>query len=383
MIQAESGSEADAPNKELTSEEEQQQEIAEISRKGYQLLKENYTSEAIDCFRQILSLNPDNNYALVGIGDAYRKKRRYNEATQYYQKCLDFFPSNNYALFGLADCFRSMKHFHRAIEVWEEYLKLDDKNVTVLTRVADAYRKVRNLDRSVQIYNQVLGMEPDNPYALIGLGHLYYDFKNFEKALHFWLRMYEKKQGRVDIRVLTSLGNCHRKLKTYKEGIPFFEQALEHDPKNFYALFGLADCHRGLNEQEHSLKYWNKILEQDPANKVILTRAGDAYRKMDNDDEAEGYYRRALNIEYDTYAILGLAMINKHRRHFKEASESLETLLREDGKIFRIYPELMDCYVELKDKQSAKELMKRFEKVRNIQPTIQMQMDHMRQQLGV
>lgn len=344
-------------------EDFEQIDVTEISRQGYQHMKENRVSEAIQCFRSILDVDPYNNYALVGIGDAYRKRKRFQESIQYYQKCLNQYPQNNYALFGLADCYRNLKQFHRAIQVWEEYLLLDDKNVTVLTRVADAYRKVKNLDRSAEIYHQVLEIEPNNPYAIIGLGHLYYDFKMYEKALSYWMRMYESQGERVDIRVLTAIGNSHRKMKTFAQGIEFFQKALEREPGNFYALFGLADCNRGLNRQDQSLENWNKILEQDPHNKVILTRAGDAYRKLGQLDTAEEYYRRALNIEFDTFAVLGLALIHKARGQMKEAVESLEKLIRDEPNGHRLYPEIIDCYLQLGDRAAARATIERYEEV--------------------
>jgi tetratricopeptide (TPR) repeat protein len=173
-------------------------------------------------------------------------------------------------------------------------------------------------------------MEENNSYAIIGLGHLYYDFKEYKDALHYWQRMLEVNRGHVDIRVLTSLGNCHRKLKTFDDGVPFFQKALKLQPNNFYALFGLADCYRGLNQQEKSLIYWNRILDLDRKNKVILTRAGDAYRCMGDLENAEEYYKKALNIEFDTYAILGLAMINKKKGHYQDALTSLKDLISND-----------------------------------------------------
>ena len=42
---------------------------------------------------------------------------------------------------------------------------------------------------------------------------------------------------------------------------------------------------------------------------VILTRAGDAYRSMGEYEKSAQYYERALNIEFDVYAVLGLAVI--------------------------------------------------------------------------
>ncbi|MDR2793175.1 MAG: tetratricopeptide repeat protein [Treponema sp.] len=338
-------------------------EISDLSKKGYQFLKEDKILEAVDCFNKILAIDEYNNYALVGMGDAIRKRGAFREAVVFYQRCLVHHPGNNYALFGLADCYKALNQYHKAIEIWEQYLLHDGKNITVLTRVADAYRKVKDFRHSREIYLKVLDMEASNPYAIIGLGHLHYDFKEYREALFYWEKMLQPgiTPNKVDIRVLTSIGNCHRKLKTFESGIPLFEQALERDPYNFYALFGLADCYRGLNQAAYSLEYWNRILKQDPRNKVILTRAGDAYRALGDYDLAVENYERALNIEFDTYAVLGLALVDKARGNYATAIESLRRITQQDAKNYRLYLELADCLIKLGDKTQAIAVLENFQ----------------------
>jgi tetratricopeptide (TPR) repeat protein len=345
------------------SEEQEREEISELSKKGYQLLKEDRIPDAIGCFNKILAIDDYNNYALVGMGDAARKRGTFKEAVIFYQRCLIHHPGNNYALFGLADCYKALSQYHKAIEIWEQYLRYDDKNITVLTRVADAYRKVRDFKHSKAVYLRVLEMEERNPYAIIGLGHLHYDFKEYRDALFYWEKMLEFAKENVDIRVLTSIGNCHRKLKTFDNGIAFFEKALYKDPYNFYALFGLADCYRGMNQQSRSLEYWNRILNQDPRNKVILTRAGDAYRNLGDYDQAVDYYRRALNIEFDTYAVLGLAVVAKVQGRYAEAIESLKRLIQQDAKNYRLYLELADCFLRKGEKFKSVEILEDFQRM--------------------
>jgi tetratricopeptide (TPR) repeat protein len=353
---------------ELANGERDIAEISELSKKGYQLLKENKIFEAIDCFNRILAVDDANNYALVGMGDAIRKRGAFRDAAVYYQRCLAHHPGNNYALFGLADCYKALNQFHKAIEIWEQYLLHDDKNITVLTRVADAYRKVRDFKHSKAVYLKVLEMEEWNPYAIIGLGHLHYDFKEYRDALFYWEKMFQANRENVDIRVLTSIGNCHRKLKTFKDGVVYFQMALQREPSNFYALFGLADCFRGMNQQDRSLEYWNRILEQDPRNKVILTRVGDACRHIGDLDKAAEYYEQALNIEFDTYAVLGLAMVAKTEGRYNEAEASLCRLIQQDPKNYRFYLELSDCCLKKGEKHRAVEVLEEFLKtgVRNI-----------------
>ncbi len=343
-----------------TKVESETERLALLSQQGYQYIRENMTDQAERCFAEVLEAEPDNNYALVGMGDLERKRKNFDAAIVYYRRCLEHFPENNYALFGLAESYRSTKQYNRAVEVWEKYLKHDSENVTVLTRVADAYRKARVFDRSRELYQQVLEIEKDNNYALIGLGHLHYDFHDYQSALYFWERMYEKSGEGVDIRVLTSLGNCHRKMKTFSDGVRYFEQALEREPYNFFALYGLADCYRGMQQPERSLDYWQRILETDPNNKVILTRIGDAYRAMNELVQAEDYYRRALNVQYDSYAILGLAIIHRKNKQHDDAITALENLLESEPENGRAALELAGCYEEQRRVPEALAVLSRY-----------------------
>ena len=70
-------------------------EIAELSKRGYHLLKDNRIDEANEAFQTILSLEENNNYALVGLGDAERKQNHFREAIKYYTQCLNYHASNN------------------------------------------------------------------------------------------------------------------------------------------------------------------------------------------------------------------------------------------------------------------------------------------------
>ncbi|MDR0383474.1 MAG: tetratricopeptide repeat protein [Spirochaetaceae bacterium] len=337
--------------------------VTDLSKEGYQLLKENRVNEALDRFKKILEIDMENNYALVGMGDSCRKQGAHRDAVAYYERCLDYHPGNNYALFGLADCYKVLNQYPMAIKVWKEYLKHDERNITVLTRIADAYRKLRDFKNSKEEYERVLEMEAHNPYAIIGLGHLHYDFKEYRDALYFWEKMLEtRNMACVDIRVLTSIGNCHRKLKTFDDGIAYFDAALQREPTNFYALFGLGDCFRGLNQPHRALEYWNRILQQDPRNKVILTRAGDAYCNMHDFDKATEYYNRALSIEFDLYGALGLASIARQEGRVDDAIDSLVKLVQCEPKNHRPYLDMAECYLLKNNREQAIEILKAFQR---------------------
>ncbi|MGL4981606.1 MAG: tetratricopeptide repeat protein [Treponemataceae bacterium] len=343
--------------------DEKTKQISDLSKEGYQLLKDGEVDSAIEIFNKILAIDENNNYALVGLGDAERRRNNISKAEDYYNQCITFYPNNNYALFGLADCYKINRQHQKAIDIWKNYVKQDPENIAILTRIADGYRKLKDFKNSKVEYLKVLDIDKSSAYALIGLGHLHFDFREYRDALYYWTRVLDIAGYEVDIRILTSIGNCHRKLKTFESGIYYFERALEMSPNNFYALFGLADCYRGLKQQTKSIEYWNKILEGDPNNKVILTRLADAYRHLEDYDTASNYYQKALNIEFDTYAVLGLALISKIQGKYDDAIKSLTRLIEADPKSSRLYLDLADCYVEQNRKTDAIQALERFQKL--------------------
>ena len=59
---------------------ENSDQISELSKKGYFFLKEDNIQEAVKSFSEILKLEENNNYALVGLGDSERKQNHFTEA---------------------------------------------------------------------------------------------------------------------------------------------------------------------------------------------------------------------------------------------------------------------------------------------------------------
>ena len=117
-----------------------------------------------------------------------------------------------------------------------------------------------------------------------------------------------------------------------------------------------------MNQQFRSIEYWNRILEIDPKNKVILTRAGDAYRNTGDYKTATEYYNKAMNIDFDIYAALGLALICKGEGKYDEAVERLATLIKGDQKNYRLYIDLADCFLKMGNREKAKETLNSFNK---------------------
>jgi len=72
------------------------------------------------------------------------------------------------------------------------------------------------------------------------------------------------------------------------------------------------------------------------------------------------YYQRALNIEFDLYAVIGLALISKIKGEHLQAIESLTGLLAQNPKNHRLVVEIADSYIKLGNSEAAEETLNRF-----------------------
>lgn len=317
--------------------------LVSLSKQGNRLLKEGALTQAEKTFREIIELEPGNSYALVGLAQVAKRQGDLARAIDCYQRCLQVSPYNSVAMLGLADCLRASNQLTKALTLWEKHQELHGQDTAVLTRMADAYRRTKRMEQARQAYTQALAAEPHNAYALIGLGYLCYEVQSYEEALKYWSQAHALQATRSDVRLLTNLGNCHRKLKSFAQGVAFFEYALQHEPGNFFALFGLADCYRGMHQPEQSLHYWQQILAHDPANKIVLTRAGDALRQLGQIDAAQQRYLAALQIGFDCFAAMGLATVLKIKGQYQAALTHLQGILGSDPNNVRVQQLIADC----------------------------------------
>ena len=80
---------------------------ADLSKAGYQLLKEGNHAAARENLDEILTFEPHNSYALVGIGEVERRGGNHGAAMDAFDVCFRHDPDNRFALIGLADCYRA------------------------------------------------------------------------------------------------------------------------------------------------------------------------------------------------------------------------------------------------------------------------------------
>ena len=327
---------------EIATDKNTQSLINELSQTGYRHIRNKQLNDAECCFKKILAVEPQNSYALVGLGDIFRKRKQFAAALEYYRSCLTLESTNSYALFGTAESLQGLNDYQSAIKYWQEYLTIDNTDSVVHTRLADAFRKEKNYNEALEHYNSALNIEPLNKYALVGLGWLYFRNREYSLALECWQKIIQNYEQH-DIRLYTAIGNCYRKMRNFEVALSYFRQAFTMERENFYVIYGMADCYRELGSYDEAIYWITNLISRDSTNHVLLTRLGELYSNKGDCVHARQYYQEALTQNFDLFAALGLARLHKLEGNYDEALFSFNELMQYNQIADRVTMEIRDC----------------------------------------
>ena len=333
--------------------------LIRLSQAGYAALRDKRPADAAKQFERLLLLDPSNSYGMVGLAQVARSGGDAKGARQWYERCLEQEPDNPFALKGAAECCADLQDDRSAVELWTRYIAGGaGEDAVALTRIGDAWRRLGERKRSEEAYRRALAVEPHNRYAMTGLGHLEYEAGRWQQSAEHWQQLLALEPQSVY--ALTSLGNCLRRTGDFAAALERYQEALRLEPDNFYALFGAADSLRGLGDYVRSREAWEALLERDPSNRIILTRVGDAYRHLGDLDAARRHYERALAVDFDVYAVIGLARVAGARADYGRAVAILTDLRGREPRNARVAVELADCLLLSGDREGAAKVLRRF-----------------------
>ncbi len=304
------------------------------------LKRQGKYKEAEEKFAQILKIDPDDVFALVGIGDLKRKRKQFEEAVDYYNNALKIEEKNKYALLGLGDAYRGLRELDKGLKVWLKYLSLHPDDYGVMTRVADSFRKKGDLEKAKKYYVMALKINTDDQFALMGLGSIYLQGGQDEKGLEYFEKLIRASNDCV--LALTSAANIYRRRRQFEKAIDYYNKVLEINPRDSYAWHGKADCLRGLKDYPSAIKAWELAMKHGMDPRIAITRIGDGYLYLKDLEKAEANYEKALTIGYDKFAHIGMARISTRRNHVKKALEILTMLVEKEPDDWRVAAEFRD-----------------------------------------
>ncbi len=240
-------------------------------------------SEAEDCFRKTLLLNPDFEPVYYDLAAVLIGSSRGQRALEVLDKARGKFDQNfvgeyytGLAYSGLKDYASALKHFVAA-EVIARATATNRLTSTFYFQLGAAAERSRQIQEAEQYFRKALGMTPDFAEALNYLGYMWAERgENLAEA-----RSMIEKAVRLEPKnaaFLDSLGWVLYKQNQPAEALKWIQQSVDHSEEPDATLFDhLAEIHLKLNQPEQARAAWKKSLAIEPNPDIVrkLEKLGD------------------------------------------------------------------------------------------------------------
>jgi len=157
------------------------------------LEKNNKTDEAIECYNEVLSLNPEHTKARINLSSLYMSKspvdiERVISLLEASSNDGESFELNN----NLGTAYLMKEDYKKAVFYYLKALKIDKNDFDVKNNLANAYLKDSDYENARTIYLELLENDSNCWEAYLNLGKIYMQFEDDENALRMFLTLQQK-----------------------------------------------------------------------------------------------------------------------------------------------------------------------------------------------
>ena len=129
-------------------------------------------AKAIECFRQVLAICPEDSDLHIGLGIALFEHGNADEALMHFRRACALEPASASAWFNLGEALARQAHTDEAIAALRRTLELEPAHISARLSLARAEANLGRVEAAVAGFREVLRRDPANAEGWFGLSNL-------------------------------------------------------------------------------------------------------------------------------------------------------------------------------------------------------------------
>jgi tetratricopeptide (TPR) repeat protein len=270
------------------------------------LWKTDRRDAALQTYRKVLALEPDNPAALSSLGFLMRETGDSKSAELYFQKLAHRDPGNFVPFLALGDLYSSNREFARARANYEKAFALAPSHPLIVSGAMNAAMEGKQLPLAKQWLDRASEDVRNNPQVMRERERYLTMTGDFAASAELGPQVLEKLPG--DREAVDYLAYDLLFLNRYDEASAIVSRYREFLPKDrdLPLIAGYVAAHN--NEDEEAVRDFATALEIDPQMATGYMNRGYVYNDMRQPTKAESDFRKALSLNPNYgEAHLGLA----------------------------------------------------------------------------
>lgn len=259
---------------------------ASIIKEAQKCLARGQIDKAIAEWEKLTKEYPDGN-AFNTIGDLYLKKGNKTNAIDSYHQAANYFKQEGFALKALA-LFKKILNINPeddgaliALGELNEAKGLVTDAIKFYLSAADSLSKAGSKEKLLTIYEKILGLSPSNIPLRIKLAELYAKDGHMSEALKQYFH----------------IAQLHSESGDTNKAIGFYQKILGIEQRNRQALLELNVLYEKTGNLEKAAGQINEAITLLPQDTEILLRAAEVHASLGKLNEARDYLSQVTEIE--------------------------------------------------------------------------------------
>ena len=164
-------------------ETEQELSIEELYDRGISYYDKGMIDKAIEEFKEVLELDPEDVETHHHLGNAYADKEMFDEAISIYKKTVEKNPEFIDVYLSLGTLYLDMDMVDEAISLCKQAISANPDDSFLCFHLGEAYVRNEQYEEAITAFNKAISINPMDPETQYRLAESYYKTKQYDMAL--------------------------------------------------------------------------------------------------------------------------------------------------------------------------------------------------------
>lgn len=265
---------------------------------GEYYLERDDLAQAIEFFRESVTLDSANKFGQAGLSDSYTRqgylhieKNETDKAKFFFEEAIKYDDRNANAYAGLGEISDTLGQDKDTLKIYEKALQVDPNLTELYAPVAILYYQEGEIDNAEKYLSKALAADPSDSQTQYFLGLLRYKQNRLDDALTALRRSLQIDNNSAEAHYY--LAEVYGKQGKDKEAIAEYQKAVELNPKYVDAWFDLGAAQYNVGNYDAAEAAYLKVIGLKNDYWEAHANLGDTYRLKNEFGKAEGSYRIA------------------------------------------------------------------------------------------
>ena len=255
--------------------------------------------EAVKQYQVALNLDPNSDYALGQLADAYQRLAQPTAAESAYQKAISMRPNYWGVYSGLGSLYYSQARYAEAAAAFRKVTVLAPDNYRGYSNLGGMYLYLGQYEDSIAALKRSIELRP-NRDAYTNLGVAYFGLRRYGDAvesIRMSLTMDDTDPlnwGNLGDALFWMSGHRNEAEAAYRKAITLLLSKLRLNARDPEALGDVAMYSAMLNDRTAAIKNLQKALDLAPGNPEVLFDAAFVHNQLGDTGDALAWLQRAV-----------------------------------------------------------------------------------------